>query len=187
MSKTSKAQKTKAEVSDRTSPILISSLVLFIVTTGVVGYLAWYSFSGGMVAGCGPDSGCDQVLSSRWSSFFGIPVSVLALPVYIVLIIGIIRLCSPKALKAVRNPCDFVIPLCFVVIGAGSWFVIVQLILIKSICYLCMSSHLFGVLGALAVLSHFLRIRQSVTGAKTKRQSKSTVAFTKQPLLKLGL
>src|SRR5437764_14088942 len=46
-------------------------------------YLAWTSLSGKAVAGCGADSNCDKVLPSRWGYWFGLPVSVVALLLYV--------------------------------------------------------------------------------------------------------
>ena len=58
--------------------------LLLIVAFGISAYLAWNSLKGGGVPGCGPQSDCDKVLSSRWGFLFGLPISVFALPVYAV-------------------------------------------------------------------------------------------------------
>src|SRR5436189_6449551 len=62
--------------------VLLLLRVLMVVAIGIAGYLAWTSLSGSTVAGCGPDSGCDKVLRSRWGYLLGIPVSLLALVIY---------------------------------------------------------------------------------------------------------
>src|SRR5580765_5226238 len=65
------------------APRLIFAIRLLTAGAIVVAcYLVWASLSGSAVAGCGPDSGCDQVLHSRWAYWFGIPVSGIALLVY---------------------------------------------------------------------------------------------------------
>src|SRR5947207_1786295 len=63
--------------------MLLLLRLLMLAAIGIAAYLAWTSLSGSSVAGCGPDSGCDQVLHSRWGYWFGIPVSLLALIIYI--------------------------------------------------------------------------------------------------------
>src|SRR6266480_1415894 len=63
--------------------LLFLARILILGALGISAYLAWSSLSGKAVAGCGPDSSCDKVLHSRWGYWFGVPVSVLALLVYI--------------------------------------------------------------------------------------------------------
>src|SRR5947207_1712 len=46
------------------------------------GYLAAVWLSSEVVAGCGPQSGCHQVLSSHWAYWFGLPVSLPGCVVY---------------------------------------------------------------------------------------------------------
>src|SRR6266480_7808865 len=63
--------------------LLFLARILIIAALGISAYLAWSSLSGKAVAGCGPDSSCDKVLHSQWGYWFGLPVSVLALRVYV--------------------------------------------------------------------------------------------------------
>ena len=69
--------------------LLVAALILSI-------YLGWVSFGGSAAAGCGPDSGCDKVLNSRWSKWFGIPVSVPAFFLYTLMLAALLRL-TPNA------------------------------------------------------------------------------------------
>ncbi len=59
-------------------PILVLSLVGMAVTA----YLSWAASSGSGVPGCGIDSGCDAVLSSRWATLLGAPTAVWGLLAY---------------------------------------------------------------------------------------------------------
>jgi uncharacterized membrane protein len=52
-------------------------------------YLLIISVQGMNAVGCGPDSGCEKVLHSRWAYWFGLPVSAFALAVYDLQIINI--------------------------------------------------------------------------------------------------
>jgi uncharacterized membrane protein/glutaredoxin len=59
-------------------PILVLSLVGFALTA----YLSWAASSGSGLQGCGIDSGCDAVLSSRWATLLGVPTAVWGLLAY---------------------------------------------------------------------------------------------------------
>ena len=59
-------------------PILILSLVGMALTA----YLSWAASSGNGLQGCGIDSGCDAVLSSRWATLLGAPTAVWGLLAY---------------------------------------------------------------------------------------------------------
>jgi uncharacterized membrane protein len=59
-------------------PILVLSLVGMVLTA----YLSWAASSGSGVQGCGIDSGCDTVLSSRWATLLGLPTAVWGLLAY---------------------------------------------------------------------------------------------------------
>ena len=57
-------------------------LVLSLVGIGLTGYLSWAASSGSGLQGCGVDSGCDAVLSSRWATLLGAPTSAWGLLAY---------------------------------------------------------------------------------------------------------
>src|SRR4051812_48422853 len=71
---------------------LILLRVLMAAAIAVSSYLAWTSLSGGVAVGCGPESNCDRVLHSRWAYWFGIPVSIPALLLYVTVLILTFRL-----------------------------------------------------------------------------------------------
>src|ERR1017187_6158953 len=60
--------------------------VLLLTAMSGAGYLAWVAIHNGPVAGCGPESGCDAVLHSRWAYWLDVPVSVPAVLVYLALL-----------------------------------------------------------------------------------------------------
>jgi uncharacterized membrane protein len=51
-------------------------LGLALVGLALTGYLTWAASSGSGLQGCGVDSPCDAVLSSRWATLLGAPTSV---------------------------------------------------------------------------------------------------------------
>lgn len=89
--------------------------------------------------GCGGGSGCADVLASRWSQVFGIPIPVLGLLVYILLFAAV--LWDIMRLQG----------LCYAAIaGCAAWLVVVQAVLLHHFCPWCMAAH--GVGGLLALL-----------------------------------
>ena len=81
--------------------VLMTVRLLFVAAMGISAYLAWLSLTGGQAVGCGPDSGCDQVLHSRWAYWFGLPVSMLALGIYSLILGASFRLTAetPDAVR----------------------------------------------------------------------------------------
>ena len=115
-------------------------------------YLLWVSVSGGGVAGCGPESSCDRVLHSRWSRWLGLPVSALALPLYLAMLAGTWRLGPATLPAAQRTAWCWLIPSALAVAGAALWFVAVQAFVIRSFCPFCMSAHGCGFVASLLLL-----------------------------------
>jgi uncharacterized membrane protein len=132
--------------------------LLLLIRTALTGavlvaiYLAVLAFSGGKAVGCGPDSGCDQVLQSKWSTFFGIPASLLALPLYGLLLVGTRGLTGKIPPVRQCQTWAWVLPCAVAVAGAAVWFVVLQLFVLHKICAYCMTAHLAGGGAALLLL-----------------------------------
>jgi uncharacterized membrane protein len=124
------------------SELMLVRLALF-VAIGISAFLAWNSLKGGAVPGCGPESDCDKVLSSRWGTIFGLPVSLFALPVYGALLYALYW----KALNW-----RIVLPLALIVLLAAVWFVGIQAFALRAFCKFCMTAHAAGLLAALFLL-----------------------------------
>jgi uncharacterized membrane protein/protein-disulfide isomerase len=123
----------------------MAAFVLLLAATAIASYLAWVSFDGRAAIGCGPESGCDKVLHSKWAQWFGLPVSLMAIPVYLAGAICAFRLrtsqqCQRGWLMASAGS--------LLLLGAAGWFTAVQLFVIKAVCPFCMSAHLLGVVAA---------------------------------------
>jgi uncharacterized membrane protein len=116
-----------------------------VVAIVISAFLAWNSLRGGAVPGCGPESGCDKVLSSRWAYVFGLPLSIFALPVYIVLL----ALLFQKTLRW-----KAILPLALIIFWAAFWFVGLQAFALRAFCKFCMTAHVAGVLAALILLKN---------------------------------
>lgn len=93
------------------------------------------------IAGCG-GGGCGEVLASRWSQVFGLPVSALGVPVYVLLCAALLwRKYSIAAFGFAA------------IAGSAVWFTFVQAVILRHFCPWCMAAH--GVGGVIAVLGLF--------------------------------
>lgn len=130
--------------------ILVRALVAAALLISL--YLAYASFRGGAIAGCGPESGCDKVLQSRWSRWFGIPVSVPAIVVYGLMLAATLRLTPGATPAQQRQAWLILLPTAWAVIAAVVWFASLQIGIINAICLFCMASHACGIVAALLLL-----------------------------------
>ncbi len=137
------------------------SVALFATATPVAGYLAWVSLHAGSVAGCGPQSSCHAVLQSRWAYWFGMPVSLPAMAVYLLMIgLAASRISRISHLREPRRNAESpaVIALCLVVIAAAIWFTALQLFVLHAFCAYCLSAHLAaGIASAIVLFDSFGR------------------------------
>jgi uncharacterized membrane protein len=117
-------------------------------------YLAWVAFHHGPVAGCGPESGCDKVLHSRWAYWLDVPVSVPALLVYAALLGATVLVQKRPGPDDERGSWAAIITLSIVVAGAALWFVGLQVFVLKAFCKFCMTAHACGLTAALICLAH---------------------------------
>ena len=137
----------------KTQPLLI--LGLLAVAFCVAAYLGWTGLQSGSVAGCGPESGCGDVLSSRWSSWLGVPVSLLALPLYLVLIVSTLRVGKDR-IENVLDVLAFIALTSSVMIGlAAVWFTAIQGLVIGKFCPWCLTAHAAGLGASLLIARRF--------------------------------
>ncbi len=83
----------------------------------------------GDIAGCG-GGGCDEVLGSRWSAVFGVPVTAFGAFAYLVFLITLV-----PGFDRWR------IPLLGIISGAAVWFILLQALWLKQFCPWCMAAH----------------------------------------------
>jgi uncharacterized membrane protein len=132
--------------------VLLAIRVFALVALGVSAYLAYVTFGGSAVAGCGPDSGCDKVLQSRWSKWFGVPVSLFAVLTYGALFALTFRLNRKITPLVQRGTWKFLLPLAALVIASVLWFAALQLFVLKQVCPYCMTVHGAGLIAAALLL-----------------------------------
>ena len=141
-------QKTSERELSHRPLIAVCLLVAFCVSA----YLAWGSAQGGGVPGCGPESDCDKVLTSRWAYVFGLPISYFALPIYLSGIVLLFRKPIPwRPLLAIA----------VIILVAVAWFVGLQLLAIRAFCKFCLTAHVAGAIGAVLLLRQMKLSRKS--------------------------
>lgn len=110
--------------------LLLSGWLLFQKATGSITYLV----------GCGAGSGCANVLGSRWSQWFLVPVTALSLLMYGALLFFTFK---PRRIPLLAIATSLA--------GAAIWFGIVQAFILRSFCPWCLSAHLIGLICAVLI------------------------------------
>ena len=111
--------------------------------------LAWHSFSGSPLAGCGGFEGCDAVLASSWGYLLGLPISIPALLTHL-LLFALSFTFEPPTSGLPRFAAIFLSGLILI---AAAWFVFVQAGILGHFCRLCLTDHALGCFGALIFLT----------------------------------
>jgi uncharacterized membrane protein len=126
--------------------------LLAVAAMAISAYLAWISYTGGKPVGCGPESGCDKVLQSRWAYWFEAPVSLFALAVYSLILGASFRLHQRRSPDVQRKAWTWLVTCALVVAGAAVWFTGLQVFSLKALCPYCMAAHVCGFVMALLLL-----------------------------------
>jgi uncharacterized membrane protein len=125
-----------------------------LLALGLSGYLLYGSLTGERLPGCGVESGCSAVLSSRWAYVFGIPVSLPALTLYGLLLIATVVYEKAERPEWSRGVRLLMLACASALFTAALWFICLQLFVIGSICPFCMAAHTCGALIAGIILVH---------------------------------
>ena len=149
-SRQSKTEPTRSDAPVRKGALVAIRLFTFAAMT-ISAYLAYIAMTGDRVVGCGPDSGCDQVLNSRWAYWLNIPVSFFALIVYSLILGASFRFNLKRDPKVQRMTWAWLVGSAIVVVGSAAWFVGVQAFVLKSFCPFCMAAHACGAISAILI------------------------------------
>ncbi len=118
----------------------VARVCLLVAIVGA-SYLAWVALTGGSVAGCGPQSGCNRVLSSRWAYWLGLPVSLPALAVYFCLLMATLTVRQQRSTGIQQASLLLILTLSLLVPTAAFWFIPVQRLLLHEWCKFCLATH----------------------------------------------
>jgi uncharacterized membrane protein len=111
-------------------------------------YLSVAGFSDSALAGCDPVAGCGRLLTGRWSAWFGLPVSLPACFVYLVIVISS-RLVKPEDRTwRLQYSGRFLAATTLLAALAAVWFVAIQFAAERAVCPYCLCLHACGLLAA---------------------------------------
>ncbi len=134
--------------------IFVLSIICLIAMT-VSAYLAWVALTSSKIAGCGSGGlfDCGHVISSRWSLWMGVPVSLLSLALYALMAGALYISGSSRFRVPVRRAAWSMVTLFAFSAGmAACWFIGVQVFAIQHLCSYCMTAHACGLAAAGIVL-----------------------------------
>ena len=104
----------------------------------ISGYLTWTTLTSASVAGCSGDgAGCSHVLTSVWSKWLGMPVSLFGLLTYV----GILAATFFTTRDNQSWGPTLLLTLTLTAAGSAAWFIGLQFVAIGHICLWCMAVH----------------------------------------------
>lgn len=138
-------QSSDADPRPLTNPLVWALRALCALALGTSGYLAWTAMNAVEVYGCSGDVfDCGHVLSSGWSKWFGIPVSLPAFALYaslLAVLCFVHQNTPPRLLQHIWQA---------LMVGgtmaglAAVWFIGLQLFAIQHFCVYCLVAHSCG-------------------------------------------
>lgn len=112
---------------------------------------------GGAAPGCGPGSGCAEVLGSRWSQVLGLKAAMLAFFTHALLIGATWPVSGLAGWQLTTRPLVRQ-ALAAAVLGAAGWFVYLQATEIGAFCRWCMAAHALGAAAAVGTFARDARL-----------------------------
>ncbi len=118
----------------------------------VSGYLAYTSFTSSTIAGCsGGYFDCSNVLKSKWSTWFGLPVSLMAVGTYVAML-GSMVLTQRSSERLSNGGWTLMRVLAFSAASAAVWFICLQVFVLEHICPWCLAAHICGLVIATSLI-----------------------------------
>lgn len=119
-------------------------------------YLLWAEVTSSPIAGCGDGNGwvdCESVASSRWASWFGVPVSFLALLIYLTMATALVCGSVDSFNRSVRKASWFIVTAAVFAAGLSAiWFISLQIFVLEHICLYCMVAHTCGLAATVTMI-----------------------------------
>lgn len=131
-------------------------------------YIVWTAYAGGQLAGCGEGGGCEEVIRTRWSSWFTLPVGAGGALVYAAILLSLFGALSPSRWRRL-------IVLTVLAAGSGLWFIGLQLLIIKGFCLYCTTVHTCGIL-LMGLTLWKAPVEKPLTPKEAKRRGEVLVA-----------
>ena len=130
-------------------------LIASIIAIATSGYLAYVGLTSSKIAGCGdgPLFNCGHVTSSRWSLWLGIPVSLLAVGLYVALVSSLFVGANKRFSKSTRQLGWASTSVFAIAAGLSAvWFVSLQVFVLNHLCTYCLVAHACGLVAASIVV-----------------------------------
>ena len=156
-------------------------LLLLAACLALAGWMLFHSLGGVPMVGCGAGSSCDNVMGSPWAYVLGgVPVSLPAAVIYLLLIICVLfldggtsdsvdvdpvraKVRSGRGAEGDRSLDRILWPLMLFlsgcIIGAALWFAYLQAFVLHTFCKYCSLLHLLGVVAAVLIILAARRAR----------------------------
>lgn len=137
---------------------IIQIIILTLSILGIIdaGYLTLTHYLNGSVV-CNISGSCDVVLTSKYSEFFGIPISLLGLIMYAILFVEAL-----KCLMERRSmPNKAILVLSFLGVLFSGYFVSIQAFVLKAWCEYCVFSavNITAIFMLILILNKMSRLR----------------------------
>ena len=125
--------------------------VMALAACGLAAVLLYQSLGTSGLPGCGPQSGCEQVLSSRWSKWLTLPVAGPGLVLYGVVLSASVYI-GPASRRHHQRTAWFIMLAAGVsMVGAAAWFTATQVVDLRIYCKYCLAAHSCAVLLGLLI------------------------------------
>lgn len=111
-------------------------------------FLSIASFSDSAPVGCGPGAGCGHLLAGRFSAWFGMPVSLPACFVYLMMVISSRFVKVEDRTWRLRYSGRFLAASTALAALAALWMIGIQAVAERAACFYCLSLHGCGLLAA---------------------------------------
>lgn len=126
--------------------------VLSLVAGAIAAFLLSQSLAGqNLPPGCSAGSGCAEVLTSRWSVVFGIPVSAPATLLYTGVFAATFFVDSSRSAATRRRAWSLLCIAAVAISCSAMWFIAVQALIVQAFCVWCMTDHVIGLLLAAVI------------------------------------
>lgn len=134
---------------------VIALAIACVVALSASGYLGWVALASSKIAGCGGGRlfNCGHVISSRWSLWMGIPVSLMAVGLYVGMACSLFLGACTKFSNPMRHIGWAITSILAIAAGlSGIWFVSLQVFVLNHLCSYCLVAHACGIIAASIVL-----------------------------------
>ncbi len=150
--------------------------LLALIAVGWSGYLATVSLGWVKLGLCSSGSCAQLVLTSPWSRWMGVPVSILSVGVYLALLCALPFAGSDDPARR-RIAWSILIALAFIIMGAACWFVGLMTLHLHKSCGHCASLHLLGLFtGYILITTGFLGKQPQVLFSRRRLVSLGIIA-----------